>query len=269
MIITDHTLAKRLEATEALLAAEYAGTRVRVFPQSRTEYLSVAGGVAVDDGPRSPITQAMGLGMSGPVEESEVDRLEDFYRERSQIVNVELCPHADESLRQSFARRGYYLTEQTNTLAQPLAPSSFEKRRVDGVEIRQAQPDEYQTLSNVVARGFLPPELIDRMWLDIFTTFSHQPSAQALIALVDGEMAGGGVVSVIDGVASLYATSTLDQFRGRGVQTALIYARLNYGVEHGCNLAMVSAAPGSVSIRNLQRFGFEIIYTRAKLTRAL
>lgn len=268
-MIVDHGLARRLEATEALLAVEFAHTRIRLFPQYRTEYLAVAGGIAVDDGPGSPITQAMGLGMNGPVDDSEVDQLEDFYRERSRIVNVEFCPHADDSLRQAFAQRGYCLTEQTNTLFNPLTHSSFDLGTVDGLKVRRAHPEEYEILSKVVAHGFLPPELIDQSWLDLFTAFSYQPSSVSLIAFVDGEMAGGGVVSIIDGVAALYATATLDRFRWRGVQTALIKARLNYGREKKCELAMVSASPGSVSIRNLQRRGFNIAYSRAKLTRAL
>jgi len=42
---------------------------------------------------------------------------------------------------------------------------------------------------------------------------------------------------------------------------------LNFGIENGCNLAMVSASPGSTSNRNIERQDFRIAYTRAKLLR--
>lgn len=107
MLLTDHALAQRLEAFEAHLATEYAMTHARLFPAEDAARATIAGGTAVFAGADSPMTQAVGLGMNGVVDEDEVDRLENFYRQHAAPVNVELCPHADDSLRQAFARRGY------------------------------------------------------------------------------------------------------------------------------------------------------------------
>jgi GNAT superfamily N-acetyltransferase len=68
----------------------------------------------------------------------------------------------------------------------------------------------------------------------------------------------------VAGVALLAGASTVPEHRKRGAQLALLDARLRYAAEHGCDLAMMGAAPGSASQRNAERHGFRIAYTRIK-----
>jgi predicted acetyltransferase len=65
-------------------------------------------------------------------------------------------------------------------------------------------------------------------------------------------------------VALLAGACTIPEYRNRGAQRALLQARLRYGAERGCDLAMMVAAPGSASQRNAERQGFRIAYTRTK-----
>jgi GNAT superfamily N-acetyltransferase len=69
-------------------------------------------------------------------------------------------------------------------------------------------------------------------------------------------------------IGGLFGASTLVEFRGRGVQTALLHARLRRAEEAGCELVMSLARPGSHSQRNITRLGLETIYTRVKFERA-
>ncbi len=79
-------------------------------------------------------------------------------------------------------------------------------------------------------------------------------------------MAGGGAVSTShDGIALLCGASTLPAHRRRGVQAALLHARLAHARAAGCELAVVTTQPGSKSQQNVQRLGFELIYSRAIL----
>jgi hypothetical protein len=267
MFLTDHLLAQRLEGVEAQIAAEYAQTHLQLFPIARAAFETIAGGTAVFAGLNSPMTQAVGMGMNGITNPQAVDHLENFYRRYNSPVSVELCPHIDDSLRKEFAIRGYKMIEQTNTLARALTPRDWNVTPFNGVRVRRAKSHELDQLAQVIARGFIPQGEIDQSMIDVFVTFFNQPTAAAFFAEVDGELAGGGVVAVIDRVAALFATSTIPAFRGRGAQSALIQARLNYGIEKGCDFALVSAAPGSSSHRNLERQDFHIVYTRSKLFR--
>jgi hypothetical protein len=52
--------------------------------------------------------------------------------------------------------------------------------------------------------------------------------------------------------------------RRRGLQGALLEARMRYAQEHGCDLAMMVAEAGSESQRNAERQGFRVAYTRMK-----
>ncbi len=72
---------------------------------------------------------------------------------------------------------------------------------------------------------------------------------------------------VTDEVAQLAGAATAVEHRRRGVQTALLAARLTDAKDAGCDIAVVTTAPGSKSQHNVQRQGFDLLYTRALLVR--
>jgi hypothetical protein len=65
-------------------------------------------------------------------------------------------------------------------------------------------------------------------------------------------------------VALLAGACTIPEARQQGAQLALLDYRLRYAADHGCDLAMMGAQPGSASQRNAERHGFRIAYTRIK-----
>ena len=65
-----------------------------------------------------------------------------------------------------------------------------------------------------------------------------------------------------EGVAEFGGASTRPAFRQRGVQTALLHARMDAAREAGCDLALVVTAPGEDSQRNVERAGFRLAYTK-------
>jgi len=64
-----------------------------------------------------------------------------------------------------------------------------------------------------------------------------------------------------------FSAGTAPAFRRRGVQSALLAARVADATAAGCELALVTVQPGSRSQRNVQRRGFDLLYTRATLVR--
>ena len=63
----------------------------------------------------------------------------------------------------------------------------------------------------------------------------------------------------------LYSASVLPEFRGRGIQKALLHARMEYARAAGCDYAMVFTAPNSTSEQNVMKIGFEKAYEKYKL----
>ena len=72
---------------------------------------------------------------------------------------------------------------------------------------------------------------------------------------------------ITDGVAQLTGAATAPAHRRRGVQTALLATRLADAGRAGCDIAVVTTAPGSKSQQNVQRRGFHLLYTRAVLVK--
>jgi GNAT superfamily N-acetyltransferase len=81
------------------------------------------------------------------------------------------------------------------------------------------------------------------------------------------EPAGAAAVAIRRGLTALFTASTRVAFRGRGVQTALLQARLALAAAMGCDLAVVQTKPGSASQRNVERVGFCLAYTKVTMVR--
>jgi len=65
-----------------------------------------------------------------------------------------------------------------------------------------------------------------------------------------------------DGIFALFGAGTLPEFRGRGIQTALLRTRIRVAMEARCELAVVVTRGGSVSERNCVRLGFRVAYSK-------
>src|SRR5258708_30021701 len=102
------------------------------------------------------------------------------------------------------------------------------------------------------------------MLLEIARVGAKRPGGSAFLAELAGQPIATGAMSIWQGVAMLAGASTVPEGRKQGAQLALLNARLSYAAEHGCDLAMMGALPGSSSQRNAERQGFRIAYTRIK-----
>jgi GNAT superfamily N-acetyltransferase len=270
-LFLDLDLARRIEMAECHAAVETAQTLERVRPESKSAIESIAGGFAIFAGANSPVTQAVGMGLNGTVSEEGFDRLEAFYRGRSEPVRVETCPLADASLFEHFGKRGYRVTEFTNVMALPLknhgATETWPPPPL-GVTIERTGRELIDLWTLTVSQGFSENAAVPQELLDVMKMFAQGPSAECYLARVDGKVAGGGSLVLRDAVAGLFGASTLPAFRKHGVQSALLHARLARAAEAGCDLAVCLARPGSTSQRNIVRSGFQVLYTRVKFERA-
>jgi GNAT superfamily N-acetyltransferase len=267
MQFIDFKFARRLEMAEAFAARACAEAARQLHPKLEVAIEEIAGGIAVFTGIGSPITQAVGVGMNGPVSDEELDRLEKFYASRGAPVALELCPLVDPSLYETLAKRGYQLREVSNVLFRNLAAGESFAEPGEGLVTRPALPEEESLWALTVAQGFAGHFPVTQSILDVMVGFFHRADACCFLAFVGKEVAGGAVASAHEGVGGLFGASTLPAFRRRGVQGALLAARLAWACDHGCTVAVSIALPGSASQRNIERFGFRVAYTRTKLIR--
>jgi GNAT superfamily N-acetyltransferase len=259
-------LSRRLEFAEAEVAVEGANTMMGVNPATSVAVERVAGGYAVYCGANSPITQAVGLGLNGPVSAEEFDRLEEFYFSRNEPVRAETSPLADTSLFALYRERGYGATEFSNVMVRPIERDEH-WTETDGVEIWKAGRQEMDLWTLTVAQGFAENYPVTEEIIRIMKVFGLSRGMECYLASIGGKVAGGATLSLRGKIAGLFGASTLPDFRKRGVQTALLRARLRRTAEAGCEIAMSLAQPGSHSQRNIGRLGFRTLYTRVKFER--
>ncbi|PWU00282.1 MAG: hypothetical protein C5B51_25480 [Terriglobia bacterium] len=251
-------LARRIEAAEA------ANARGCQLGQPGTAILEAGGGVAVFAGPDSPLTQVIGIGLNGPVSPPELDRIEAFFRSRGAPVTVELCPLADAGLLQALSERPYRITEFNNVLARPLTAAADSPNTA----VRPAAAGEGDFWSRTVGEGFFEKPELTEAEMDVGRAIFAMPGALCYLAFsAEGEAAGGAAMTVHDGLALLFADSTLSRFRRRGLHRALIAARLDAARAAACDFAAASAFPGSASQRNYERLDFQVVYTKITMVR--
>jgi GNAT superfamily N-acetyltransferase len=267
-ILLNLDLARQLEFAEAEVAVCGAETLQALQPEVGTAVLEIAGGYAVYCGANSPVTQAVGLGLNGPVHSEEFDRLEEFYFSRNEPVRVETCPLADASLFTLYRERGYGVTEFSNVMVRPI--DSGERWPVPvGIDIHRATREEMDLWTLTVAQGFAENYPVTEEIIRVMKLFGLSRGMECYLAKIDGKVAGGATLSLRGKIAGLFGASTLVDFRKRGVQTALLQARLRRAAEAGCEFGVSLAQPGSHSQRNITRLGFRTLYTRVKFERDL
>lgn len=269
VLLADYALARRIEAADTAVGMESAEIHARIEPGSGAVAQPLAGGVAVFVSVDSPLTQALGIGMEGPVRSPDLDALEYFFTSRGCGVHVELCPLADASVVRELAGRGYRIRDFSNMMVRRIRVVESTVPPGSNISVQFSGAEDAELWARTIAMGFGDQQVQTPENLAVLRSIFSQPATKCVLAWVDGRPAGGGALSTHDGVAAIYGASTVPSFRRLGVQSAVIHALLNHAVEAECDLAYTLTRPGSVSQRNLERQGFRVAYTRSTLLREI
>ena len=265
-IFSDLDLARRLESTEAHINAEFVETRARLFPASGAQWIEVAGAHALFDGATSLITQTFGLGLFRETTAADMDAIESFLRERGAPVFHEISPMASPELLALLNERGYQPIEFTSVMYRPIGRGADDLPAPgnDRITVRVVAEDEYDLWAQTAARGWSEfAEFADQIH-EFSAIGARRPGASSFLAELEGRPIATGGIGIHGGVVLLAGASTIPEGRRQGAQLALLGSRLRFAAEHGCDIAMMCAQPGSTSQRNAERHGFRIAYTRIK-----
>lgn len=263
MRVADLALSKRLERAEGYACLQFAEARRRLYPKSGAEWMRCLGADVVFDGAESPVTQTFGLGLFEEATPAALDMIERFFRDRGAPVHHEVSPFTGLATHNLLVERNYRLCEIGNVLYRPLGGEDFEIPA--NIEIRVVTLAEAQLWTETNARGWAEEHPEYRpFFLELGAIICARQGSPSFLAEIDGNLGAAGSLSIHEGVALFAGAATVPEFRRRGLQTALLHARLQYAFQHGCDLAMIVAEPGSGSQRNAERRGFGVAYTRFK-----
>jgi GNAT superfamily N-acetyltransferase len=252
-----------LESAEGHACLEYAQAHARVLPASGAAWTRCAGAYVVFDGPESPITQTFGLGIFEDLTPATLDEIEHFFTQRGAPVFHEVSPYAGIKVLDLLSERGYRPIELSNVLCKEVEdpPAAV----ASPVTVRLVQPEQTSLWNDVSTQGWAAehPEYAD-FFRDHGAISAARQHCFCFLAEYAGTPAAAGALSIHDAVALFAGSSTVPEFRRRGLQSALLYERMRYARQHGCTMAMMVAEPGSNSHRNAERQGFHVAYTRTK-----
>jgi len=269
-LFADRALAERIERSVARDLAIYAETCARLDPALGAVTSEFAGGLALYLAPASPVNMIYGAGFTGPVTAAAIDEVERFYTERGTRGAISLSPLADPSLVIQLGLRGWMVADFENVLVREIDPSVAETPGLPapapGIGVRVARDEEDRVRWAAVSSGaFSAPERPSEEVVRLGDAMASRDDVTLLVGTVDGADAGAGALWVDDAMGWLLGDATLPQYRGRGVQSALLAGRTRRAAQAGCELAVTEARPGSTSQRNMERLGFKVVYTRVEM----
>lgn len=248
-----------------LIRAEPYGADVRVT--------SIDGGTAVFTRAGSPISRWMGAGFGGTVDLSGLDALEAHFAAHGAPLTTWVSSLAAPSLVPALTARGY----ETHGFEHVLGHSLGDLRTPsDAVSVTEAAPEDADTVAALIAEAFAHPDgdargsaplpSLDRLRRSS-TLMTRVAGYRGYLARIDGELVGSGTLWIDGEVAHFIGAGTVPRFRRRGVQSALLRARLFDAARAGCTLGAVGTLPGSKSQQNAQREGFSVLYARQRLVK--
>lgn len=226
--------------------------------------LHVAGGRAIFLGPRSPYSVAVGVGLEGMVGLADLDRIENLLGRGGGAVRIELNPFCEPSLAAKLGARGYRVERFLQVwwrTPSPLPPP------VPGIEVRPILPGEERRWAELFFVSYLGRPAGSETELSGGLGLVSTRGNTCFLALQEGEPRGVGVVSATEGVALLSADGVAPPFRGRGLQLALIRARMAWAAERGCDVVTSSTEPLTASQRSYEKAGFRCAYPKLVMVR--
>jgi ribosomal protein S18 acetylase RimI-like enzyme len=137
-------------------------------------------------------------------------------------------------------------------------------------EIRRSPAEESHVTGAIVESAFFPDGAPDA-FRGLIAPLYQMENALAFVATVDGKIVacGTGIVIPEHRVFALCGAGTLAAYRGRGLQTALLQARMAAAVKAGSEYAVVVTQGGTTSQRNAERLGFRVAYSKVTVIKQL
>jgi ribosomal protein S18 acetylase RimI-like enzyme len=268
MQFVDKALARRFEAAEEMPQVLYARAFQKLKPEIGAVEEEICGGHMIFAGLGSPIGRATGLGFDHSLTAEDMDRVEAFYRANKAPSQVDLCPLHEPTVFEMCKQRGYSIAELNNVLYRRLDEKESFPHPPSDCSVRRGSAAEARELGSIVERAFFPdgaPEAFQ----DLLTPLYQMQGALTFAASMEGKVVacGAGLVIPEHRIFAVCGAGTMAEYRGRGLQTALLRARLAAAAHAGCEYAVVVTQGGTTSQRNCERLGFRVAYSKVTIVK--
>lgn len=274
MLLTSLEMAQRLQEADILHITRQVDACAQIFLDHKFFTVPIGQGVAAITLPSfgRKLNRIVGYGMAGRVSDTDLVMIEDLFMKNGINTEINLCPLADPSAFQVLASRGYSVDNFINSYVRVLTDEDLKEVKVEGITISRVPAERAQEFPSWSLAGYRDGGRAELLLETLARIAVMRADTSLYIATVGGKVAGSAGMALIEttkgGVAHVYIDSTLPEYRGRGIQAALLRARLADARKAGFDLASVEARPGNGSCRNIERAGFSLAYTKAWCVKA-
>lgn len=250
------------------LARDTSGAAVSMDPKLAPTFAEIGSGHAVFCGDGSPLTQVCWLGFEQPLTTDQLDEVERFFSGRATNWEYVIHPMCDPSVLSVVVSRGHGHAQYENVMAIELAnwslgSTSHDPIGISVVEVAGSARIDWASLS---MRAFFGGDIPENC-TNLANIIAASSATRAYLATIDGQPAGCASMSVGDRAVYLGGAATLPEYRGKGVQSALLRKRIADAQANGASVAFCECLVGSQSQRNQERAGFRVLHTKIVLTR--
>lgn len=258
-------LAALMQQTEGVEITSYLAADERAAKQSGVR-ISHAGGLiswtmkSTDNG---FLNRALGFGTMSEATGAVLDRLERRFADAGRQPRIAVAQGATpRAALRLLERRGYTPEEGTDEHIY-----CYDRRRlpspraVDGLTVERVGPAQAAEYAKIAFASFSERGPWFRGIVEaLVRRRAHGRSLSAYLGRIDGVGAATGMLFDVRPVAGLGNGSVVREFRGRGIQTAMIAHRMRVGWERGLRI-FFGQTQNPASAHNLEDLGWRRLYT--------
>ena len=208
--------------------------------------------------------RAIGLGVTARADSTAVAAVLRHYAELGTEARIEVADGiAPIEVAGLLDRHGFQREREVHVVHALEAERPPEVRPVRGLRIEQVPQAELRTFGRLARIGF--EESGDRgVFVERSSAFvlSHRTPGRFIgyIGYLDDQPVSTGLVCLTAEAGGLYSDSTIPEFRGRGIQKAMIVARIEAGLRQGRRIYTARTEGANTSARNYEQTGFTPLY---------
>lgn len=203
--------------------------------------------------------KAIGFGTTAPATQALLDRLRRVYDARGGACRIHVVEGitSAEALR-LLRRNGFRREDFVFDWHARVSSRAPRIPLIDGVQVRRIARDEATRFSTTARDAFGDTGRVRDYFHRTLVTLlrEHPRRVSGFLATARGRPAGTGGLLVSGDAAALFSGAVLPRYRQRGIQHALIAARLAYGMRRGLRIFFSQTHDNPVSAGNLADLGF-------------
>lgn len=204
--------------------------------------------------------RVLGFGLEGAATQECLDSIIDLYGDKDLPVCISLSPEAVPSSASSWLQqRKFKIVNQWVKMIRGAEPPPALDTDLQIVEV---EADHAALVGTLICAGFGLPDTL----LPVFSSVVSIPHNHVYLAK-DGDFpVGVGCLTIHNDIGHLNTATTLQAYRKRGIQGALMAHRIRQGIRMGCHWFATETAKlpdqPNPSYNNMLRCGFREHYLR-------